>query len=295
MVPTRARDKSLSLAEAIQENYSKLLRWASHITRNDFHAAEDLVQNLFVKSLQMEDSLVEIENIESYIYRALRNAHASDKRRRTLQAETSLDEYLLTSRKVPSLDPRTSLLIRDDLVAICHFACARKDSSIAASVLLFKYFHGYFTAEIVRLLKRSRSSIEGRLADARRELDAGLLNDKQPTKRRAGFPPGGSGMPIVSAETLLEELRNYVFSRTTGRCLTYDQYRKLYSKQALVPTREEIGHLVSCRTCLNLVNALLKMPELKERHPLDTRGPKSPSDIFECRRSKFARSCDPDF
>lgn len=294
MVPQCALARSVSLTDAIQENYPKLIRWAGQITRNDQPGSEDLVQDLFLKSLQTNSLAIDIENIDSYLYKSLRNAHISRQRRQSLRSETSMEDDLFVKLEHLSVDPRLALGVRELLAEICYFACVRKDSSISASILLLRYFHGYFTAEVVKLLKRPRSSIESRLADARRELKSRLLSGditRISPHDRALSPE--CRVKFAQTDNLVQDLRNEIFSNRTGRCLTPQQYRKIYSKQNLKPSREEIGHLVSCASCLESVNRLLKMPALYERHPLDTRGPQSPFDFYEYHRGKegpFAES-----
>jgi hypothetical protein len=42
----------------------------------------------------------------------------------------------------------------DLLVRACDFACHRKETSLAAGVLILRYFHGYYPGEICLLLAR---------------------------------------------------------------------------------------------------------------------------------------------
>ncbi len=297
MVPKCALARSLSLTDAIQENYSKLLKWAGQITRNDSRTSEDLVQDLFLRSLQADTPAIEIENIDSYLYRSLRNSFVSGLRRESLRSETSLEEELIAQLAELSIDPRRSLRVQELLAEICYFACTRKDTSISASVLLLRYFHGYYTAEVVKVLKRPRSSIEARLANARRELKVRLLSDAEPQGSPVADNGTGSNCRVRFASTgnVIQDLRNEIFANRSGRCLTSEQYRRIYSKQNLKPTREEIGHLVSCRCCLESVNTLLKMPQLRERHPLDTRGPQSAFDFYGYHRAKKGLSSEDEF
>lgn len=296
MVPQRALARSLPLADAIQENYPKLIKWAGQITRNDGHVSEDLVQDLFLRSLQSVNAPVEIENIESYLYRSLRNAHISGLRKQSLRSEISLDGELDAGLVQLCIDPRSSLAVREVLSEICYFACSRKDTSISASILLLRYFHGYFTAEVVKILKRPRNSIESRLAEARRELRTSLSSGDK-NHRSPGMEVAATAdcrVRFASTGNVIQDLRDEIFANRTGRCLNVEQYRRIYSKQNIKPTREEIGHIVSCRTCLESVNALLKMPPLSERHPLDTRGPQSPFDFYGYHRAKDGLSLDND-
>ncbi len=288
MVPKLALSENTKLTDAIQHDYPKILRWARKITKDDHDAAEDLVQDLAVKSLQMTVTTSEVTNVESYLYRSLINAHITKCRKKTRRRESQIDDEDLSGERQLITDPRLALSIREELAEICHFASVRKDSSISASILLLRFFHGYYTAEVVKLLKRPRNSIESRLAKARRELEQSLHPIKRTVKGQNVQPNQGRGLGARPGDNFLQELRRYIFSVRTGDCLTREQYRKIYTKRDLKPSREEIAHLVSCENCLESVNALLKIPSLRERDPLDTRGPESASDLFHHHRTRNA-------
>lgn len=293
MVPKRALTTSVSLTEAIEKDYAKILGWAKRITKNDPHAAEDLVQDLALKSLTTALP-ADISNFESYLYRSLLNAHISRARKQTLRRESQFDTAMLSDTTRLSSDPRLTHSVRDQLIEICHFASMRKETSIGASIVLLRYFHGYFTAEVVKLLKRPRNSIEVRLASARREIQDGLrrnIRDQNDQMRIKG--PDGV-CDASDDDELIEEIRKRIFARRTGHCLREDQWRRIYIKTNLQPSRDEVAHLVSCKSCLDSINVLLRVPLLNERHPLDTRGVDSAYHFFDHIRAKAAADFDGD-
>lgn len=291
MVPKRARITSVSLTEAIQNDYARILGWARRITKNDLHAAEDLVQDLALRSLQAVEQS-DISNLDSYVYRSLLNAHLSKARKHTLRRETPIDSELLNDTTRLSIDPRLSHSVREQLIEICHFATVRKESSIAASIVLLRYFHGYFTTEVVKLLKRPRNSIEVRLASARREIQAAVRKNTPSSADRTDKQTDNKDSYIYQADEFIEEIRREIFVQQTGRCLREDQWRRIYVKPNLQPSRDEIAHFVGCKTCLDSINTLLRIPLLRERHPLDTRGAESTFGFLDHIRAKAAADFD---
>jgi DNA-directed RNA polymerase specialized sigma24 family protein len=71
-------------------------------------------------------------------------------------------------------DPRDQLAVREELRRVCQYGCARKETSKAGSVLLLRFFLGYFPGEIARVTKSTRPAVEERLRLARAEAKAYL-------------------------------------------------------------------------------------------------------------------------
>jgi hypothetical protein len=69
----------------------------------------------------------------------------------------------------------------------------------------------------------------------------------------------------VSRNTF-EEIKQIVFARRVGNCLSSAEWQKLYTEgDKALP----VDHLTSCSQCLDIVNNLLGLPSLSERHPFD--------------------------
>src|SRR3984957_5484374 len=69
------------LRAVFETRYTWLLRWALHFTENDRAAAEDLVQETFVRLLLTWDTLADLDDLEPLLYSYLRYAHLSERRR----------------------------------------------------------------------------------------------------------------------------------------------------------------------------------------------------------------------
>jgi len=67
--------------------YSRLLEWALQITRNDRTEAEDLVHDFYLRLTRITKSIDEMEQLEHYLFKVLRNLYYSRQR----LADPSLD------------------------------------------------------------------------------------------------------------------------------------------------------------------------------------------------------------
>jgi DNA-directed RNA polymerase specialized sigma24 family protein len=56
-----------------------------------------------------------------------------------------------------------------ELRSICEYACIRKETSKARSILLLRFFHGYYPTETAQVLRTSRNNVDNWLTLARRE------------------------------------------------------------------------------------------------------------------------------
>jgi RNA polymerase sigma factor (sigma-70 family) len=271
-----------------QENYQTLQRWALQITMYDRELSEDLLHDVYVRFIQREEQPKDVESVHGYLYVAMKNAYVTYLRRKTRTGshQLSLLDHEFADNAALIVDPRSVIKVHDDLRAICQYACERKSTSISASVLILRFFHGYFSAEVSRVVNRSRNAVEARLLNARREAAAHLTGTEKTEKTR---PPrkNGENESIKVRADLLFELRKQVFSAVTGHCLMPERLHLLYRKADGGLSREQLSHLVSCQICLDAVNTLLHMPLLKDRHPLDTLGMQSVVETLQC-NSSFA-------
>src|SRR5262249_6358107 len=126
---------------------------------------------VFVQFTLARPDLAVIENIDGYLHRTLRNRHLSNIRR---NARTPLDlpsavEYDCAELGLRAADPRRRFQVLDELRTICRYACARKETSKAGSILILRFFHGYYPSEIIQLTGSSRQSVDTWLRIARGE------------------------------------------------------------------------------------------------------------------------------
>lgn len=288
-VYANTRTESASYDTFFQENYQTLQRWALQITSYDRELAEDLLHDVYLRFNQRQERPDDVESVHGYLYVAIKNAYVTylRKKTRTASHQLSLLDHEFADNATLVVDPRFAIKVHDELRAICQYACARKATSISASILILRFFHGYFSAEVSRVVNRSRNAVEARLLKARREAAAHISNPVQ-IDTSGSLRRTGGGEWIKPRADLLLELREHVFSAVTGRCFSDETLRKFYRRAEAGVGREELSHLVSCGECLNTVNALLHMPKLNERHPLDTLGPQAVIENLQISLSRAA-------
>ena len=252
------------------ERYEGLLAWALRLTNQDQAAAEDLVQDAFVQFMIGRTGLEQIENIDGYLRRMLRYMHASRMSRQAQRLQDtalSVADYDSLTLGWTAIEPPRRMQVFEELQQICSYACARKESSRAGSVLILRFFHDYFPTEIVRILCSSRDCVDQFQRLARREVKLFMnapgrlrfVAAKHSAERvaRGGFISNGEPM---------SELRRMIFCSCQGPCLSQDELHDIYSvgnSDALTTPR--LAHIVSCRYCLDAVNRLLGLPLLAQR------------------------------
>src|SRR6476661_5052289 len=75
--PDRISPRSETREEVFTKRYAQLLAWALRLTNQHRAAAEDLVQDAFIQFTRARTSLDEIENVDGYLHRMLRNMNLS--------------------------------------------------------------------------------------------------------------------------------------------------------------------------------------------------------------------------
>ena len=246
---------SLTPASVFENKYDWLLRWAMHFTQNDRHAAEDLVQDTFVRLIvswpRIKDNL---DQAEPFLYSTLKYAHLMESRRgRRFKFQNlaliEFDDLRLSLKEENDADP---IEVQDDLRRIVAYLCWRKRSAKSASVLLLRFFHGYFAEEIVRIALLKRNVVDKLLSIAREEVKAYLADPARVEIMRQGRPPEVMPRQVaVPAHHFAEELRNVIFEARTSPCLSRDQLARHYQGSApKAITCELLAHIVSCKRCL---------------------------------------------
>src|SRR5262249_33930653 len=134
-----------SLEDRFIERYAWLRGWALKLTGRNPDEADDLLHTAFVQFILRRPNLQDIQNVDAYLYRLLRNVRLSQVRRaaRAPHAPLPLVDYDEAALALRTTNIHESLAARQELHGICEYACRRKESSKAGSVLLLRYFHGY--------------------------------------------------------------------------------------------------------------------------------------------------------
>ncbi len=272
--------------ELFIEHYEQLLAWSLQLTGHDRQKAEDLVHDVFIQFTLIQPALNEIENLGGYLFAMLRNLLRSQMRGAARGGDRviSLVDYESAEIGLRSADPLARLQARDELRAICRYACARKETSKCGSVLILRYFLGYYPSEIRFITRSSSQAVDFLLSSARREARLSLsqperlkiMKDKSPPLPAHWKSPEHGDLPEHRdlADDFLGELAREIFQSCHGTCLTQTQLRAIYEEAGPRETETKmLAHIVSCPRCLEVVNRMLGGPPLAERYPTDTLGP----------------------
>jgi len=251
------------------DRYTNLRLWAIHLTNHE-STADDLVQDAFVQWMLGRTRLEEIENIDGYLRNMLRNMHFSRMSRaaqRLQETALSIADYDSGLLGWTAIEPPRRLQASQDLHQICAYACFRKESSKAGSVLILRFFHNYFPTEIASVLNSSRNCVDQWQRLARRE--AKLFMNRPGGLRfvNGETPPRHTVRYLRSDCDLMLDLRQLIFGSCRGDCLSHYELHEMYADgndDAL--TTAKLAHLVSCAKCLDMANEMLGLPLLAERY-----------------------------
>lgn len=256
-------------AEVFLEKYDSIKKWALQITNYNFELAEDIVHDVFIK-LQNRHVAASTHDVDAYLYVSLKNHFQTKIRKGASEEYISLTDNEFLADSILTFDPRRQLKIHDQLYAICRYACCRKDSSIAGSVLIFKFFHGYYVSEIARLIRRKRNAVEARLVKVRLELIKHLENPDAGDFLKSDLRRSvAEDKNLQTRSDLIYQLRREIFSTREGKCYSIEECREIYFGSKKLVNRQFLSHIVSCEKCLKRINNLFGMPSLEERDPLD--------------------------
>jgi RNA polymerase sigma factor (sigma-70 family) len=271
-LPTPTKPAPLRHEDLFVQRYGLLMNWSRKLTRHNEQMAEDLLHDVFVQFTLARPNLEAIDNLDGYLYSMLRNRHLSSMRRaaRVPMDQLSTEEYDSAEARLRSTDPRQRIKVLDELRTICRYACARKRTSRAGSILILRFFLGYYPTEIVQVSKSSRPAVDSWLKIARTEARS-YLDDPG----RLAFL-GAAGQAAIghcdgSHSDFLLELRSSIFSASDTECPSSPGLQEIYTAPAGICS-EDLAHVVSCAACLDTANSLLGLPPLRDRYPADTVG-----------------------
>ena len=236
------------------ERYESLLTWALRLTNQQHESAEDLVHDAFVQFMRGRTSLDEIENIDGYLRRMLRNIYVSRLRRSAHRIHETALPVEDSNSNWTAIEPARRLQAAEELYQLCAFACSRKESSKAGSVLILRFFHDYSPIEIARVLHTSRHCVDEWLRLARREAKLFL---KKPQRLHFVGVEHYQSKDLESDSDLMFGLRQMIFNSCSGKCLSPQEFEDVYcnaNRHALATAK--LAHVVSCAKCLDAVSSL---------------------------------------
>jgi DNA-directed RNA polymerase specialized sigma24 family protein len=141
-----------------------------------------------VRLLMAPPDISHVENVDAYLFAALRNLHTTRTRRRLLrpEAQLSIVDFDSANFALEALAQTSSLHARDALRTACRFACARRFTSKTASLFIVHFFHGYVRSEIEAIANLRRVSVDTGLTRGRVEIRA-YLDDPDAALRAIGL------------------------------------------------------------------------------------------------------------
>lgn len=258
--------------------YTTLREWALKLTDRNEGEAEDLLHDTFIHFTLSKTRIDEIQNLDGYLYTMLRNLRLSQARRlaRTPLGNLTLIDYDSAEDGLNSVDPRDRIKGQDELRAICHYACLRKQTSKCGGVLILRFFHGYYPNEIAQILKSPRSAVDNLLQTARREARLFKTDPDALAFFNAGKSPSLPQFAFGQVSTdVLTEVREAIFMDSEQSC-PKPELADIYrgdgdgNGDASKPIDAALlAHLVSCSLCLEKVNELLELPSIASRLSAD--------------------------
>ena len=255
----RREDKSRE--RMFLEHYSWLRECALNITHGERERAEDLVHDAFLQFLDKDADIAHVADIRGYLNGILRNLHLLQLRRATRRPvqQFSLMDHDSASVGLRVWSSADQLLSADSLMRACDFACYRKESSLAASILILRYFHGYFPGEICTLLGARRKLVY-------RWIDRGRNETKEYMESPFPLPGCGSEWRAVpsaaSPQAFLRRIRERIFTSCVTDCEVLSDAWKEFGVK-------ELAHLVSCRICLDRRSRKAGLGYVSDRHTDD--------------------------
>ena len=253
---TQKAEKSLDHEKVFLDNYAWLLERARTFTRGSNEEATELVQDLYVRFVQSKSrpELGDENRLRGYLYKALKNLSISQGIRNGRNALSNLlaVDYDSVEFALTALDRNRLLYVRSDLAGICKYACIRRHTARAASVLILRFFLCYHPSEIVELLQTTRVAVDRLTQIARQEAKAFLT---QPSLLRfmghdiTRTPSYSQYLPDDPA-ALIGELRRRIFLEVEGKCVAREMEAKYGTSLGDPLTTTALAHLVSCSSCL---------------------------------------------
>lgn len=270
-------EKSQGHEEIFLAHYDWLLKSARDLCHGYQEEAEDLVQDMYVNFVLSHAALdiSDPDHLRAYLYRTLKNLYIRKSRRNRDNATSlTISDYDSIEIALSSADGNELLLVRSRLSKICEYARARRLSHKAASVLILRFFFGYFPSEIAKVFKTNRAAIDRLTHIARLEAKAfvtrpgsfhfldQMSRNMAAEVRNVLLNAPRTNLPDDPAE-LKATLRSRILSWNEGTCLTRDEMAVTYAETSQQsPSTLTLAHMVTCRTCLDTVNEQLGIPSL---------------------------------
>jgi len=298
LVNPRENSKA-ALDSMFAAKYPWLLRWAMHFVQNDRAAAEDLVQDTFLRILSLHNEVSNLDDIKPLLYTHLRFAFLTERRRELSQTflgfgAVDFDTFAIT---LCTSESTSFNLIesQNELRKILAFLLWRRRSAKFASLFLLRFFHGFSPEEIASICLVSRHSVDLSLGYAREELKTYLVNPSKLHVLRRGSAPEYMPLKVaVPSCDFANDLLRSVFSSACGTCPNNAALERHYHTLNQRPLEGNLlAHIVSCKVCLCKVTQFCGAPPPPTRSMEDslkpTRRTSKSKRPYSSEKNAFAR------
>ena len=280
------------IEQLLATHYSQLLKWGTVLTSGDLNKAQEIVQEFCLYFALTKPNLNEVANLDGYLYTCLRHIYLSGLARASREALhlVSIADFDSFDFAVVANQAGDPIERQNDLRRICSYTIWRKEQSKSASYFILHFFHGYTRRETAELARLPISAIYNKLKSARTEVRSYLdQSGKLRIIGRNSPPTPRLSRELLSPADLFKELRETILQARRGKCLSEEvllgHYRSL--RPDPIPCLL-LSHIVSCESCLDIIDRHFRRPALKDREPLDGFGQVSDSTNATIRKSDEA-------
>jgi len=167
--PAQTRDAPSAYAQAVDDHYANLYRFALQLARNPTDA-EDLTQQAYLKLARNQAKIKDMGKVKSWLYSTLYRQFIDQYRRQSRYTDAPAEE-----QETPELNPRQQMAKKADAERV-HAALAQLDESVRAPLTLF-YLEDFSYREIAAALSIPVGTVMSRLSRGKTRL-AQLLTEE---------------------------------------------------------------------------------------------------------------------
>lgn len=251
-----------SVERMLARNHARLQEWAITIARGDRDIADDLVQDLCIHLCLSQPDLHRIENLDGYLYTALRHlylSHVSRTARERLRV-VAVEDYDALSIALQAND-LDEVDVQNDLLRICNYVVVRKHSSKSASQFLLHFFHGYHRRDVATLARLPIAAVYNNIKDIRTEL-RDYLAGVAPMRRSQPIPAVEPVRTVQPVHEFIARLNTMLSLPHTKDCPSEEELLRGYRQQPKHPASlEELAHLSGCQRCLRILEHALALDD----------------------------------
>ncbi|GGH17431.1 RNA polymerase sigma factor [Silvibacterium dinghuense] len=253
-------DSGLTLESLFAAKYTWLLRWALHFSHNDRAQAEDLVQETFVRILNLRGS-IDGDNIEALLYTQLRFAYLTERRRNHLLQNLDVVDFDTLTIGLRTFSTLDQMQVQNDLRRILEYLLWRRRAAKFASFFLLRFFHGFAVDEVAAICRVTRNAIDLGLRNAREELKSYLADPaRMQVLGRGAAPEVRQLNSTLSSPEFADALIESIFAASCGHCPATELERRYAALNAPSLDIDLLAHIVSCRACLEKIRRIGAAP-----------------------------------